>query len=380
MDTEKKNLSVRVLWDKLINASRFAKIVTVIVIIGLIMGTIAMCTISDMARDIVAGDGDDDLIDEVEEPAEEPEPEVNDEKEQKEEPKYRAALTYEGRDTPLELRPIAAFVENSPDARPQSGLDKADIVYEILAEGQITRFVALYQSKEPDTIGPIRSARPYLLDIAKDYDAIIAHAGGSVDALNKIANEGLPNLSELVHGQYFTRESFRRPPHNVYTNLAELRRGAKDRDFRANYNLPELIFEEEAIENIDLDGRDANEIGITYSNIYQVKYRYDKVSEEYGRFMNNSPHSDMTTNTQIKAKNLFVVYARHRTLDGEGRLAIDLRSTGKAQVIQMGKANEAIWRYEGGLIRFYINGEEVKYLPGNSWIQVVPDVSSITIE
>lgn len=295
------------------------------------------------------------------------------------EPKYRAPLTYEGTEEEITTRPFAVFVENSPAARPQSGLDKADIVYEVLAEGGVTRFIAIYQSQKPETIGPIRSAREYMLDIADDYDAVFAHAGGSPAALNRIAREKLPSLSEIVNGSYFVRESFRAKPHNVYSNLDLLRKGAQSRGYRDTYTLPELTFVTEQTAELTPAPKFA-EIVIPYTSSYQVKYIYDDRTQKYDRFINNMAHNDLTTNRQLQATNVLIAYAKHSVVDGEGRLAINVHSSGKGYALQQGTAREVTWRYERGMIRFFEGDKEVPYYAGNTWIQVVPDVISASLQ
>src|SRR5581483_1401572 len=118
-------------------------------------------------------------------------------------------------------RPFAVVVENHPDARPQSGLSQADVVYEALAEGGITRFLAIFQSQDVKSIGPVRSARTYFNDWAQEWGAVYAHVGGNSDALALI-KAGIPGVSDadqFFNDPYFTRISSRRPPHNTYTSI-----------------------------------------------------------------------------------------------------------------------------------------------------------------
>src|SRR5690606_30510274 len=91
------------------------------------------------------------------------------------------------------------MIENSPDARPQSGLQEADIVFEAIAEAGITRFLALYQDTEPKHIGPIRSARPYYLDFLMPFDAGYAHVGGSPTALQQIRQLKIKDLDQFAN-------------------------------------------------------------------------------------------------------------------------------------------------------------------------------------
>src|SRR5262249_44865010 len=113
-------------------------------------------------------------------------------------------------------------IENSDDARPQSGLQEAGVVYEAIAEAGITRFMALFQETGPQYIGPVRSLRPYYIDFAAPFQASIVHVGGSPDALAQVTSGGFRNLDQFANGGSFWRISTRYAPHNVYTAFARL--------------------------------------------------------------------------------------------------------------------------------------------------------------
>ena len=120
-------------------------------------------------------------------------------------------------------RPVTAVViENSPDARPQSSLPDAGVVFEAIAEGGITRYLAFYQESRPSTIGPVRSLRPYFTDWALTFDASIAHVGGSATALAEVGTVGLKSLNQFAYGSSYIRTTDRFAPHNVYTDFDKL--------------------------------------------------------------------------------------------------------------------------------------------------------------
>ena len=126
---------------------------------------------------------------------------------------------------------VLAIVENSEAARPQSGLNAADIVYETMAEGGIPRFIALFQSGDAQKIGPIRSARSYFLDISKEYNLPFAHCGGSAEALDEIKNENLMSMNEMTNASTYWRDSIRKAPHNLYTSTEKLRELVKTKNY-----------------------------------------------------------------------------------------------------------------------------------------------------
>jgi hypothetical protein len=115
-------------------------------------------------------------------------------------------------------RPVTAIIiENSPDARPQSGLKNSGVVFEAIAEGGITRFLTLYQEDQPQLIGPVRSLRPYYIDWLAAFDPSVAHVGGSLNALQEIRNGSYKDIDQFSHADTYWRARDRYAPHNVYT-------------------------------------------------------------------------------------------------------------------------------------------------------------------
>ncbi len=127
---------------------------------------------------------------------------------------------------------LLTIVENHSDARPQSGLDQADIVYEMVSEGSITRFLAVFYWKSPEKIGPVRSVRPAFTNIAKAYNSPLAHAGGSTAGLASVRTLGIENLDEIYNAsRAFWRSSDRRMPHNLYTSAQRILDEAERKDY-----------------------------------------------------------------------------------------------------------------------------------------------------
>lgn len=306
----------------------------------------------------------------IEEPIEDP---VIEEEPEEEEPlfPYYAPLTGLGSMVEIDERIIAVMVNNHAFARPQSGLDQADIVYEVLSEGWITRLVAFYQSQSPEVIGPVRSLRPYLIDLVMGFDAVFAHAGGSQAALDAVDNRGLASLDEIYNaGNSFYRVNFRKMPHNLYTNLEMLRKGVERRGYRSESEIPTLAFKDPKEEAV---GEDAGWIEIEYHSTNIVAYEYDPEMESYARFVRGEPHIDMETEEQLTTTNLLVIETSHRTLDDVGRRAIDVMSEGKGLLFQRGKVEEVDWKRVDGVIRPMKDGVEVGLYPGTTWVNIIPN-------
>src|SRR5699024_2187016 len=156
------------------------------------------------------------------------------------------------------------MVSNQKQARPQSGLSKADIVFEMLTEGNITRFLAIYQSTEPEVVGPVRSAREYFFNLASGYDAIYVYHGAADFINDMIISRGLDHLSGATYdndGNLFVRETFRKAPHNSYFQFGAAYEVAEQKGYDVAYNDETLEFLEDTQE---ITGEDANFARINY--------------------------------------------------------------------------------------------------------------------
>lgn len=291
----------------------------------------------------------------------------------------RAPLTGLPSEEAIVNRPVLITVENSPQARPQSGLDKADIIYEVLAEGEITRFLAIYQSQNVDIIGPVRSMRPYFVEIGDGLDAVLVHAGWSPDAMVKMQQKKSEHLDQ-VYGDdaFYWRAKERKAPHNLYTSTEKIKEGIEKRKFRQSWNEQSLTFvEPEAAMFLEQTGKS---VEIPYLHGYIVSYEYDLESKLYKRTMAGKPHLDKETGEQLTAKNIIIIETQHKILDNEGRRAVDVFGPGQGFLLQEGRAQSITWERKNGLIRAYANGREVPLISGVTWVQIVPNLANVVIE
>ena len=289
-------------------------------------------------------------------------------------PAYRSALTGLPMEEESKVRPLAVMINNAPAARPQSGLTEADVIYEVLAEGGITRLVAIFQSQNTDkAIGPIRSIRPYLIDIGDSYEGILVHAGGSPAAYGILQKEKKADMDEIGNaGSYFWRESSRKAPHNLYSSAQKLREGADKLGYSIETELPVMTFREP---DEVIIGEEASRIDVQFLlESYKVTYEYDAESKLYKRFMNDEAHIDLNTNEQLQAANVMVLGADHKVLDDVGRLSVDLASGGDALLFQRGKVLEGKWIHKADdVIRFVVDNEEIPMYPGTTYYNIVPN-------
>lgn len=277
-------------------------------------------------------------------------------------------------------RVVSVMINNAPEARPQSGLHKADVVYEVLAEGNITRFLALYQSEQPEIIGPVRSARDYFIDLSKGYDALYIAHGYSTTAKKRLVAGEIDNINGMQYdGTLFWRADYRVAPHNSYISFENIKKGAEKNQYSLNEEVPPLYFmNEQEIENIQ--GTRATNVMIAYSKseFSTVEYLYDESTKKYKRFSGGEQTLDYETKTPILLDNIFIVEADHHVIDNKGRRDIDLTSGGNGYLIQHGVTREVQWKNVEGRIVPFMNGQEIGFVPGKIWINVIPTSPGLT--
>lgn len=275
------------------------------------------------------------------------------------------------------LRPIAVMIDNMASARPQSGLQNADIVYEMPAEGGITRYMAIFHHLSADKIGPVRSARSYFIDKAMEYNAAYVHCGGSPEALQDIQNLKIDSLNELKGEANFWRANDRKAPHNLYTST-KLSREVMDKknisgkDWSYKFNFGEGF--------VAPEGDAARTISIDYRNNYKVGYQYDETKKLYFRIINGNKLKDKETGTEITTVNIIVERVSAKIVDSVGRLELSNTGTGKGYLITGGKKAEITWTKkdrQSKTVYKDLKGNPIELNKGNTWIQVIPDSATI---
>lgn len=294
-------------------------------------------------------------------------------------PIYYAPLT--GVVVPKEsdvTRPVTAIMlENSPDARPQSGLKAAEIVYEAVAEGGITRFLALYQQEKPSLVGPVRSLRMYYLDWATPYNASIAHIGGSYNALKVVRSGSYRDIDQFFNPDTYWRATDRYAPHNVYTNFSRINALNKAKKYTSSK--PKVFERAEPTAKLKQNARTVN-LGIS-GPLYNSSYRYSPKTKLYARSQAGAPHIDREKG-QITARVVIALRVNMRQVFEDGyRESITTTGSGVAYVFQNGNVSKVKWQKASrkSQIVFTKNGETFKLAPGKTWISAIPnDGGSVT--
>lgn len=278
---------------------------------------------------------------------------------------------------------LAVKIENHPEARPQSGLDQAQVVYEELVEGGVTRFLALYLDEDVAEIGPIRSARPMDVVLLEYLDPLFAVSGGSSEVMRIVEDSSLVYISEAIDetADYFFRTRDRRAPHNLYTSTSLLR------EYCATVGLAGREWEEDLF-RFGEPGQSAacDSIEVRYPASCAVSYKYDGSSQSYLRSMAGDPHLDKISGRQTAPATVIVQYVELEDTgvrDVAGDLSPDAILTGSsdALVFTRGQVFQAHWEKRsssGRTVFLSTNGEEIAIPPGQVWIHLIP--TSIAVE
>ena len=273
---------------------------------------------------------------------------------------------------------FGVVIENSPEARPQSGLSQAGVVYETLAEGGITRFLAIFLDQQPTVLGPVRSLRPYFIDWAQEYsNPAVAHAGGSTAALGEVAALGFKSMNGLIYGANFYRTSDRSAPHNLYTS-SNLLLGLMNRlGYTTHASFTPWTYKKDAPEATP--SHPTINLGFSY-DLFAAKYSFDAACDCYDRFLAGTAHIDRNTGKQIQVKNVVAIIMQ-TSYDSEGHALDQTISSGKAYVFTDGGATLGTWRKDARTSRIQFldaAGKDIPLNAGNTWIEVIPQTGSVS--
>ena len=268
---------------------------------------------------------------------------------------------------------IAVMIENHPDARPQSGLSKASIVYEAPVEANYTRFLAIYPADAAvEQVGPVRSARPYYLDWLSEYgQPMYMHCGGSPDALNKIKDYGIFDLNEFYNGKTFWRSPSRLAPHNVYTSSelwGKIGHGFSGTDFTDWWSW--------ATDNSELVTGTASTSSIVVNFLapnYIIEWEYNSSTQKYERWQAGAEHRD-ADGTLITADTVIVQHVKTKVIDEIGRISMETIGSGVVEVYFDGQKISGAWKKTDRTSRtmfFNEAGIEVKLKAGNIWVEII---------
>lgn len=308
-------------------------------------------------------------------------------------------------------RPLAAMIENHQEARPQSGLSYADIVYEAVAEGGITRFMGVFYcgiAAQNVSLAPVRSARTYFLPWVKEYDALYNHVGGAgqcnddtVDArakaLCQIGTYKIKDMDQFGISYPTCYRNYDRLDHEVATEHTmvcetdKLTKVASDRGW-TNVDSKGVSWDEDFTEWKFTDEAKSADRGTMekpisfvawkgYEKDYGVTWTYDRTANVYKRDNGGKPHIDLENDTQLSAKNIVIMFAKETgPVDDHAHLLYQNIGTGTGILFQNGNVTKITWSKPdlASRTKFLANGKEIQFVRGQIWIEMLPTGTTVT--
>lgn len=300
-------------------------------------------------------------------------------------------------------RPLGVMIENHQEARPQSGLSRADIIYEAVAEGGITRFLAIFYCEDASPLGPVRSARTYYLDFISEYGdkPLYAHVGGAntpglADALGQISEYGWVGKNDLNQFSLgfptFWRDYERlgrtmATEHTMYSTTTKLWEVAQKRSLtekdekgkRWDEDYKGWSFKEDAKAEARPASFSAEFNFWEGHNDYLVRWEYDPATNSYRRFNGGQLHLDKNNERELSAKNIILVFTKEQNAndgyENNAHLLYGTTGKGKAVIFLDGQKIEGEWRKKDrtSRMKFYDSlGKEIQLNRGQIWIEILP--------
>lgn len=279
-------------------------------------------------------------------------------------------------------RPLAVMVENFSSIRPQAGIGSACVVVEGLAEGGITRLMLLFGAHGADNIGPVRSARSHFVAMARGWDAIYGHVGGSIYAMKAIKDWGVMDWDQVSHGDSYERVDWAKAPHNVFTSTEKLRTASAK--FQESRDWSALGFKFKPTPPMESRPEGLKKVTINFSDpLYLVEYQYDRQTNTYKRANGGRPHTDANTKLQIAPANIVIMYAPTNPIaGGSGVLDVNVTGRGRATVLRDGQVIDGTWdkpTYSSPLALQDSEGKPIALSPGQSWLEIVTPTTPVEI-
>ncbi|NLP35659.1 MAG: DUF3048 domain-containing protein [Clostridiales bacterium] len=286
-------------------------------------------------------------------------------------------------------RPYAIQFSNFKTVSNQWGIGQADIVYEALVEGGITRLLAIGENYSGDRLGSVRSSRHYFASIADEYDSIYIHYGKTKYAVAKLKELGIDNLDGEtgIGTTVFYRDKSMKAPHNAFASidgiLAGIKKKGYDTEHPKDYEAHYKFYQEDT--NLKSDTK-ANKITIGFSNYTSPYLEYNTEDKLYYRYQFGGPHKDANTGEQLNFKNIIIQFVREWDIDKNDYQTMDLEdASGSGYYISNGMKVDITWKKNEASkwMRYYdASGEELTMNPGKTFIALFPDdrVKDVKIE
>lgn len=288
-----------------------------------------------------------------------------------------------------DIRPVAIMINNIYQATPQQGIINADVMYEILAEGGITRLLCLFTdyASLPET-GSIRSSRDYYIDIADAHDAIYVHCGGSPAAYETLAARKTDNMDGIYFNTPFYRNEWRKKnmgmEHSMMTTGERLVKGIEEKGYRTTSDAEQpLKFRAERTAET---GDAAEYVSVKYSYYATSEFAFDSESGLYTKKQFDAPHIDSNTGETLAFENILLLYADQGAVKGDdkGRLFVNFTGTGDGLYVSGGKSRAIKWSRSSRTSSYTLyeadGSTELLLNPGKTYIGIPPLGAETTIK
>ncbi|NJD02891.1 MAG: DUF3048 domain-containing protein [Ruminiclostridium sp.] len=285
------------------------------------------------------------------------------------------------------IRPIAVMIDNEgTKSMPQGGLDKAQLIYEIIVEGGETRLMPVFWGVNPEMIGSVRSSRHYFLDYSMENDAIYVHFGWSYIAERDIKKLKINNINGVANGGeiFWDLTKDRYNWQDSYTSMQKIQDYIKKVKYRTTTDKQQVFsYNQSMVEPVS--GDKAEKISIKYSTAYTCGFEYDQQSKAYLRIRKGGPQIERTTGAQLTAENIIIQFVKNNTIKGDtaGRQEVYTVGSGSGYFITKGKAVKIKWsKSDRSSPTKYLDesGNAIRLNPGQTWIQITPTAGKVTLE
>lgn len=272
-------------------------------------------------------------------------------------------------------RPLAIMIGNSPEeVIHQTGLDKADVVYEISVEYPFTRLLAIFINNDSTILGPIRSSRYYFSRVAAEWYPIFAHIGGQ-----SLKDERIINLDQMRYPSPYWRDKKIGGWINLFSNTINLREKSKKLGFSNKINFKNNLLN---LRTLNVSGGKISKITIKYNQKYSINYEYEPISNTYSRYINSKPHQDSKSSKHLTTSNIIIQYVPVKKIpgDGEGRLEVEVIGEGIAKVFYGGNYFLSKWvkkSKDQQTVYYDRQGKLLNLNQGNIWIHLVPEEAKV---
>lgn len=272
-------------------------------------------------------------------------------------------------------RTLAIMIGNSPEeVIYQTGLNKADIIYEANVEFPYTRLMAIFNNSDEAIVGPVRSSRYYFSRLAIEWSAIFAHCGGQ-----SLKNERIVNLDQMRYPSPYWRDKNIGGWINLFTKTQNIREKSRKIGFQEKVNLDNHLLD---LRTLNLSGGDITKITIQYNQKYTISYEYKASANTYLKYINSKPHQDSKTSEQIAVSNIIIQYVPVTKIpgDGEGRLEVEVIGEGIAKVFYGGNYILSKWikkSKDQPTVYYDRQGKVLNLNQGSIWIHLVPEETKV---